>query len=71
MALTIALFIRVRHANIHWKSDKDVYAFGIQSFMSFHLNFWSKFKIVSSLQYVPLRIPAAFVKFDKTYLLNH
>jgi hypothetical protein len=35
------------------------------------LNFGQKFEIVSFLQSVQLRIPAAFVKLDKTYLLNH
>jgi hypothetical protein len=42
MAITIARFIGMRHANIHWKSEEDVYAFSIQSFLSFHFESWSK-----------------------------
>jgi hypothetical protein len=44
---------------------------GIQSFMTFHFKFWSKFIIVSSLPSVQHKIPAAFVKFYKAYLLSH
>jgi hypothetical protein len=40
MALTIALFIGARHTNIHWKSEKDVYVFGILEF--FFLNLGKK-----------------------------
>jgi hypothetical protein len=32
MALTIALFIGLGHANIHQRSEEDVYVFGIQGF---------------------------------------
>jgi hypothetical protein len=71
MAIAAALFIGVRRANIRWKPEEDVYMFGIQSFWSFHFESWSKFKIVSSLQSIQHRIPAAFIDFDKAYLLNH
>jgi hypothetical protein len=33
--------------------------------------FGRQFKIVSSLQSVHLKIPAAFINFDRAYLLNH
>jgi hypothetical protein len=44
MAIAAALFIGVRHANIRWKPEEDVYAFGIQSFCSFHFKSWSKIR---------------------------
>jgi hypothetical protein len=40
MAISIARFIGVRHANIYLKSEEDVYVFGIQSFLSFHFEFF-------------------------------
>jgi hypothetical protein len=55
MAITTARFIGVRHANIRWKSEEDVYVFGIQS----------------PIQSVQHRIPAAFIKFNKAYLQIH
>jgi hypothetical protein len=69
--IDVALSIGARHANIRWKAEKDIYVFGIQSFGSFHFKPWSKFQIASSLQSVQYRIPAAFVNFNKAYLLNH
>jgi hypothetical protein len=71
MAIVVALFIRARRANIRWKSEEDSYTFGIQSFLSFHFEFWSKFETVSSHQSVQHRIAAAFINCDKACLLNH
>jgi hypothetical protein len=70
MALTIAPFIGLRYANIRWRSEEDVYTFGIQGFWGFHFESDQIFKIVSSLQYVQRKIPAAFINFDRAYLLN-
>jgi hypothetical protein len=36
----------------------------------FMSNLDKKFEIVSSLKSVPLRIPQAFINFEKAYLLN-
>jgi hypothetical protein len=72
MAVTIALFIRVRHASIRRKPEKNVYKFGIQSFLSFHFEFRSKIRNSQvTSRSIQLRISAAFVNFDKAYLLNH
>jgi hypothetical protein len=40
MAVTIALFIGVRHADICWKTEDGIYAFGVQSFWSLHFESW-------------------------------
>jgi hypothetical protein len=42
MVIAVALFIGARHASIHWKYEEDGYTFDIQSFLSFHFEFWSK-----------------------------
>jgi hypothetical protein len=71
LAIAVALFSRAMYANIHWKFEKDIYAFGIQSFTSFHFEFSSKFGIASSLQSVSRGILAGFINFYKVYLLSH
>jgi hypothetical protein len=42
MVIVVALFIGARRANNHWKSKKDGYTFGIQSFLIFHFDFLVK-----------------------------
>jgi hypothetical protein len=42
MAIIIARFIGMRHANIPWKSEEDVYAFGISDHMM---------KLISALKF--------------------
>jgi hypothetical protein len=42
MPITIARFTGMRHAIIRCKSVEDVCKFGIQSFWSFHFEFWVK-----------------------------
>jgi hypothetical protein len=71
MTIAVALVMGGRHTNVRWKPEKDVYTFGVQGFCSFHFESCSQFEIVSSLQSVQRRIPAAFINFDKAYLLNH
>jgi hypothetical protein len=44
MAITIARFIDMSHTNILWKVEKDIYAFGVQYFWSFHFKSWSKIR---------------------------
>jgi hypothetical protein len=65
MAVSIARFIGMRHANIHWKSDEDVYAFSWKNLMKmstrsvfnvsgvFVLKFGQRFEILSFLQTCP------------------
>jgi hypothetical protein len=43
LAIAVALLIGARCANIHRKPEKDVYKFGIQSFLRFHFDSSSKF----------------------------
>jgi hypothetical protein len=42
MAIAVALFIGAKCTNIRWKLEEDVYALGIQSFLGFHFESWSK-----------------------------
>jgi hypothetical protein len=60
------LYLSEQDANIHQKSEADVYIFGIKSFLSFILNCGQKFEMVMSLHYVQNRIPIAYVNFYKS-----
>jgi hypothetical protein len=70
MALTIAQFIIVRHVDINRRYEENVYAFGIQVFGVFISNLDQILEIVSNSKSIQLRIPAAFINFDKAYFLN-
>jgi hypothetical protein len=57
MAITIVRFIGMKHTNIRWKSEEDVYAFGIQSFWSFHFEACAK---IRNSQFPPNLFSAEF-----------
>jgi hypothetical protein len=55
MTIAVALFIGSRRTNIWWKPEEDVNTFGIQSFWSFHFEFWSKIQYSHFPQICPVQ----------------
>jgi hypothetical protein len=45
MVVTVVLVIGSSHVQIFWKANKVIYTIGIQNFLSFHFELWSKVRI--------------------------